>query len=276
MVVLCVLLSVVGIWATFDGAMAAGESIREAFAEGNADYEAGRYDEAIERFEALVAAGVVNGHLHYNLGNAYYRNGELGRAVLNYERALRLNPRDRDARENLALVRSMLKDKQFVSEPNRVTRSIIYLHNNLSIDEMTVLASFTYVLFCLFLVGFIFRERSIVVAVYRRLSILSPGRLIGLSRGQDLVLALGVLLVLFATSAFSAYRKVAEKKDRSAAVILSREIPVFSSPTDDATLQFRVHEGTMVKVSEQRQDWVRIQLPGGLSGWISSESVERI
>ncbi len=63
---------------------------------------------------------------------------------------------------------------------------------------------------------------------------------------------------------------------RSEAVVLEEEIPVLSGPTQDATLQFRIHEGTMIKVRAQRGGWLRIQLPGGLSGWVAAQAVERV
>ena len=83
-------------------------------------------------------------------------------------------------------------------------------------------------------------------------------------------------LVLAATSGASAYIKIQDEKDPSRAVVLSHEVPVMSGPTDDATLQFEIHEGTLVDVSERRAGWLRIHLPGGLSGWVSAAALETV
>jgi tetratricopeptide (TPR) repeat protein len=244
------------------------------FRAGNASYEAGDYPAAVEAYRRLTDAGVVNGNLYYNLGNAYYKNNELGHAVLFYVRALRVQPRNDEARENLELVRSQLRDKQFVRQQNRLVRGFIWLHNNLSTPEMLVFASASYILLCLLAIVFIFRSRPIVAAVYHRMSILSPGRLVGLTRAQDLLVAMGLAAILLVTTGISSYWKLAV--DRSEAVVLADEVAVFSSPTDDTTLQFKIHEGTMVTISDHRAVWTKIALPGGMSGWVATESIEKV
>lgn len=80
------------------------------YAEGNRAYMAARYTEAISRYRELIAAGVVHEHLYYNLGNAYFRAGDLGRAVYNYERALGLAPGFDDARHNLTVARQSIAE----------------------------------------------------------------------------------------------------------------------------------------------------------------------
>ena len=59
-------------------------------------------------------------------------------------------------------------------------------------------------------------------------------------------------------------------------MVLEEEVAVYSGPSTDATLQFKVHEGTTVRVTEAHADWVEIELPGDLSGWIRSNAMERI
>ncbi|UCG52969.1 MAG: tetratricopeptide repeat protein [Candidatus Latescibacterota bacterium] len=259
-----------------DGVEDRPASLKDVFARGNELYEAGDYEGAIDRYVSLVDADVEDGDLFYNLANAYYKVDDLGRAVLFYERALRRLPRDRDVRENLELVRSQLKDRQFVREQNRFVRLVNWLHNNSSTKEMLILTSCCYVLVSLFGVGFIFRDSRPVKAVYKVVSVVSPGRLAGLSRAQDLLGVIVVAAFLLVTLGVSSYHKVKRDVRRVEAVVLEREIPVFASPTEDATLQFKIHEGTLVTVREQRRQCVRIGLPGGLSGWVSAPSLERI
>jgi tetratricopeptide (TPR) repeat protein len=249
------------------------EQWKEKFVKGNALYEEGDYQGAVDEYVDLVNSGTVDENLYYNLANSYYRIDELGEAVLFYERALRLVPRDTDVRENLALVRSQLRDKQFVREQNRVVGAIVWLHNHLSTQEMILLASCCYVVLCLLGIVFVFRRSRIVSAVYQRMSIVSLGRLAGLNKTQDILLVGAIVACLFVSTGFSAYLKVGTQLRREVGVVLEREVPVYGSPTPDSTLQFKIHEGTMVTIHEQRLRRVRIRLPGGLSGWVSIESV---
>ena len=87
------------------GAPPAQADADATFTRANADYAAGKFPSAIEGYESLVKSGQWNPSLFYNLGNAYFRTDDLGHAILNYERALALDPSQPEARANLALVR---------------------------------------------------------------------------------------------------------------------------------------------------------------------------
>ena len=93
-------------WAA--GPLAAQEAF---FDEGNRRYQEGDYAGAIELYERILESGVESGELHYNLGNAWFRLGALGPAILHYERARRIMPRDGDLRANLALARALTVDQ---------------------------------------------------------------------------------------------------------------------------------------------------------------------
>ena len=84
---------------------------RETMQRSNQLYENGRFQEASQTYQQLVDLGVEHENLFYNLGNAYYKSGDLGRAVLNYERARRMAPRDADIRANLDFARSLALDR---------------------------------------------------------------------------------------------------------------------------------------------------------------------
>lgn len=246
------------------------------FRAANERYEQGAYEEAAREYEQLVDAEVREPDLYYNLGNTYFKLGDMGRAVLNYERALRLSPRDDDVRSNLALVRSLLKDKQFVADQNWIARAVTWLQRNLSLDESLVLSSILYVLFALLAIGLIFYDTASVGSFHRRLYAVSPGRLLGLGARHDFILALVVTGLLFCAAAGISAYKVAEYTQRSRAVIVSGEVPVYSAPSDESVLQFRIHSGTRIRIRENRDPWIHISLPGGLSGWIPAGTVEII
>jgi hypothetical protein len=246
------------------------------FQSANSSYEQGDYEEAIKTYRSLLDAGVNNTDLYYNIANAYFKNGDLGRAVLSYERALERSPRDEDAKKNLELVRSMLKDNQFVEKKMWLMQIVTWAQRSLSLNESLMLSSLLYVLLCLVAIGFMFMDSRVVRAAHGRLFKLSPGRLLGLTERQDfatVVLLLGVLCI--ASSGISIH-KVVKDRSRAEAVVVAPEVPVYSAPSDDSVLQFRIHAGTKVRLKEKRSGWVRISLPGGLTGWISGASAETI
>ena len=92
--------------------MAAGSATgqEEIVARGNQAYEAGEYGTAVEAYEAVNSAGFTSAGLEFNLGNAYFKTGDLARSILHWERALSLSPGDADTRANLELARSLTVD----------------------------------------------------------------------------------------------------------------------------------------------------------------------
>jgi tetratricopeptide (TPR) repeat protein len=265
-------------WWAVGGAQVPGPqtNVHDLFVRGNQLYEAGEFEDAAQMYEQAIERGAVSPLLYYNLGNAYYKSGDLGRSVLNYERSLRLAPRDEDARANLALVQSMLRDRQFVGEPGVIHRSLTWLHGRLSLRESLVVTSILYLVLMGVAIIFVFRDTAFVSRMYPKVSLLSPGRFLGLDKAQDFVLAMAMLtLVMLAagTSAFVKYRNI---NSRRAAIVVQEEVPVYSGPSTETTLQFKIHEGTNVSTGETRPGWVRIRLPGDLSGWIGNATIERI
>ncbi|MDH4036831.1 MAG: tetratricopeptide repeat protein [Candidatus Krumholzibacteria bacterium] len=253
-----------------------GAPLEAVFVQANQAYEAGDYTAAIEHYEDLAARGVVNADLFYNLGNAYFESGELGRAVLWYERARRTDPRHEDARANLDLARSMLRDKQLVVEQSRLRAVLLAWHRETTVVESAALATGFYLLLCLLSILFIFRYEPRVNDFLRRMSIVSPGRLFGLAPGQDVALAMSVVFVVGSMFAGSSWVKIRDAREQTHAVIVAGEVSVFSGPSRDATVQFKVHEGTAVSVRESRPGWLRVDLSGDLSGWIDAGALERI
>lgn len=252
------------------------ESAVTIFTRANEAYEAGDYLRAIDEYARVVETGVASPELFYNLGNAYYKEGDLGRAVLWYERARRLAPRDPDLRENLALTRSLLHDKQLLAAEPRWRRALLAWHRDTTTSESVAVASVLYALLCLMGVLFVFRETGFVSRVYAKASVASPGRLLGLDKAQDLGLAIAVVLLVGGAFAYSAVEKVRAERSRTSGVVLAEEVSVFSGPSRDASVQFKVHEGTIVSVRDARAGWVRVDLPGELTGWVAAESLDRI
>lgn len=251
-------------------------SVYQLFARGNQLYEAGEFEEAVEVYQETVDLGASSPELFYNLANAYYKTGDMGRTVLNYERTLRLAPRDEDARANISLVRSMLRDRQFVDEPGAFKRTVTWLYRRLNLRESLFVTSLLYLALMIVAVVFVFRDTSIVSRVYSKISLVSPGRFLGLEKSRDFALAMTTLALLLAVSGASSWNKYRDTSTRRSAIVVRQEAAVYGGPSTESTLQFKVHEGTRVSTGETRAGWIQIHLPGDLSGWIVDRWIERI
>lgn len=248
----------------------------DAFAQANSLYEKGEYEEAIDIYLQLERAGVQTSDLYYNLANAYYKTEALGYAILYYERARRLAPRDQDIRQNLTLAQSLIGDTQFVVRHGRIRRMLLWWHDKLSAGESFVTLSIVYLLLTASVLLFVFRRVPLVQSMYRKISLASPGRFLGLDSSQDMVLAICTFALLTGMIGLSAFSKYDAETSRTQAVVVVEEVPVYSGPSESATHQFNISQGTNARIAETRPGWIEIKLPGDLTGWIRLDAVERI
>jgi hypothetical protein len=224
-------------------------------AEANQLYEAGQFVEAVATYQALVDAGVEDGTLYYNLGNAYFKAGDLGRAILNYRRAQALLPRDPDVTANLQLARAQTTDRLEVEDGGALVSFVRrVLVEWTMLDEAAAITLALWVLLC-----------ALVVA-----AILWPRGRQGLSYAIAIVAAIWVLGML------SVGIRVSEIHGSSPAVVVTQSVEVHSGPGMDYLAEFSLHAGAEVRVLEQRGGWVRIALPGDLQGWAPNEAVEEL
>ena len=225
-------------------------------AEADSAYVNGNYQKAITQYESLLKQG-ASAEIYYNLGNAYYRTENITRAVLNYERALLLSPGDGDIRFNLQIARSKTIDKIVPeSEMFFVTwyRSLV---NMMSVDGWgrTALVSLALVI-VLFLV-YLFSARVWMQKV-------------GFFGG-------GVLLVLFVVSNFFAWQQRQNLLYRQGAIVVAPSVNVKSTPAQNGTDLFILHEGTKVIITDgSMKNWREVRLADGKKGWIESKKIEVI
>jgi tetratricopeptide (TPR) repeat protein len=223
----------------------------ELFVGANAAYEAGEHERAVELYSAIVAQGAGDGRVDYNLGNAFLRNGELGRAIAAYRRALVLRPRDHDIKANLAFARKTAKDAIQPPRPSAVLETLFFWHYELSRAELAWAA-----LVCNLLLW-----AALAVRLYR------PGS--ELLRWSVIVF----LLVLLASGGSLAIRTLVPE---GVAVVVPQEVEVRTGPGDDALVRFKLHAGSEVRVRDRREAWLRIELPDGKSGWLPLDQVELV
>jgi hypothetical protein len=243
------------------GTVGAGEAERDAatiarlLSEGVAACVAGDDATAVARYREAVTLGVDDPALHYNLGNAHARRGELGLAVVSYLRARRLAPRDRDVLANLELTLARGRDRDLL--PRRLPLGIAQLAalpGSLSVDGWSILSlAFTWI--CAFLVALRWRRNGAPPVVRRLLR--------------------GGLFLLAAAGATTAVRFHQERTGGQAVVVVA-EAEVRSGPAVSYPVAFRVHDGLPLTVQDRQEGWRRISLGGAGTGWLPAASVETV
>lgn len=221
----------------------------ELFVSANQAYEAGDYQRAIGLYSDLLTRGVSSGHVHYDLGNAYLRNGELGQAIASYLRAQRRLPRDEDVRANLAFARQSGKDALEPPGPSAVASTLFFWHFAFSPREVALAAVVLNALFWLCLGARLVRPGSETLRW----------------------LAVGLLVPLLALAGSLVARIVAPVHT---AVVIPQEVEAKTAPDDGGVVRFKLHAGTEVRVRASRDGWVRVALPEGEQGWVRAEWVE--
>jgi tetratricopeptide (TPR) repeat protein len=220
-------------------------------------YVKGDYKAAIEIYESLAANNGESADVYYNLGNAYYKSENIAKAVLNYERALLLNPDDEDIRFNLELARSKTVDKVAPEYKFFLMEWLESIINLLSISAWSILAVVSFVVMLLTLLLFLF------------------GKSVSTKKTGFIIALFSLFITIFANlSALHRYHYLTERND---AVIMEPSVTAKSTPSNSGTELFVIHEGRKVKISDDSmREWTEIELEDGNKGWIPSSSLERI
>ena len=241
--------------AVVEVAHAQAPSPTDLMAEANAQYERGEYADAAQQYEALIDGGYEDATLYYNLGNAYFKNDDLGRAVLNYLRAEELSPRDADIRANLDLARGRAVDQVESGGESLIASVSNVARRWMTVGEMSVISLLLWVASAL-AIGTLIVWR----AVPRRTAVRNGAIVASAATLLSLLLLLSMLY--------------ANPNDDSAVVVEST-VNVVSGPGEQYETEFTLHSGAQVRLVDSRQGWVRIALPGDdLQGWAPSNAVE--
>lgn len=229
----------------------------EIVARANQAYQEGDYAGAIEAYEAVQSAGFSSAGLEYNLGNAYFKLGDLGRSILHWERALALAPGDADTEANLELARSLTTDA-IEPLPTFWLFSVVSWWVDLVPRGLLII---------LVAIGWIALIGGLALRVLTRSDTLAGAGRWSAIGGAGLVVVLGVNLVVRELGIGRAER----------GVILVESVPVRSAPAEDDDLTlFQVHEGTRVRVDQTTGEWVEVVLDDGKVGWIPVSTMEII
>jgi hypothetical protein len=217
-------------------------------AKANQEFAAGDFDAAARDYEELVRSGQDTPNVFYNLGNAYFRKKDFGRAILNYERALALDRRHPEAQANLRIARDEARALELV--PSRTERLLAVAAPN----QYAIAAAIAFWIFAF----------SAVVSIF------SP-------RGSRRLIALSLLsLSLFAVTAFGAWELEHGKNGRGLAIVTAESADARLATADTANRVLALPAGSEIRILSERGDWIYAALPNNLRGWMPAKSAAQI
>jgi len=216
-------------------------------------YAKNNFETAINDYEKIISNGYEASEVYYNLGNAYYKSNKIAFAILNYERAAKLAPNDEDIKFNLKLA-----DQKIVDRIDLVPQLFISEWKNNFINSLSE-KGWSILLICFLAGGFT------LLAIY----LLAYKAVI-----KQLCFWAALLLFFSSIPTFfiaNAKNKVSENKKE--AIIISSSVNVSSSPTENGTKVFVLHEGTKVTITETNADWTEVRLANGNVGWVRTSDI---
>lgn len=231
----------------------AGEN--SLFEQANTAYEDGEFGIAIQLYDSLIHQDLISKELFYNLGNSYYKNQEYPKAILYYEKALKLSPGDEETLHNLKLAYNKISDEQPEKSSVRLT-DWIYLNTPLSSN------SWGWIGVLLLFSGF--------------------GALIYFVLGQTpslkrLLFYFGIIFLIFSgISIYLSSLHYDKALEESKAIVLEPSIDIMTEPTENASVAFILHEGSKVSILQSNKEWYEIKFADGKIGWLEKTAVATI
>lgn len=232
------------------------EHYERVFARANEFYSAGKFDSALVLYQSIVDAEYESEVLYYNLGNSCYKMKNIPAAILYYEKAKKLKPDDADVFFNLQLANQQITDKIEPLPELFVTRWWKGMISSMSVDGWgkwtLVFFFYSVIMLTLFILS--------ASAGFRKTSFWS-----GLA---------GVILSAFSFSIALKQEKLLTKNNE--AIVFAPSTTSKSSPDENSTNLFVIHEGTKVKILEKLNEWIKISIADGNIGWIDAGDVREI
>jgi len=224
------------------------------FALGNRYFRIEKYDYALDTYSAILEQ-VEHPDLYFNMGNTFYRSGDVGKAVWAYEKGLQFSPRQKDLNHNLDIVNTRVQDRIEMPQGYFFIEWYSSLKNQYTLQDLIVWGGLMILLFAF---AGIFKEFGILDMVFA-------------GRTQIFFLILTVIIHGLALD------KYWELSDREEGVVISPVVNVRSAPVDrDEKVIFRIHEGLKVDIAQSQPGWFEIILLDGKKGWIPYKSLLKL
>lgn len=219
-------------------------------------YREGKYQEAADEYNRVLTTGKESAGLYYNLGNCYYKLGENTEAILNYERALLLDPSDSEAKYNLGVARKAVVDKIDALPEFFVVRWYKSFVSGFSADQWGYISVGLFIMVLLMTALFFYSSV---------LWIKKTGFVVGIC-----------MLFLTLASGVFAVKQNDRVKNRDYAIVMTPSVKVKGAPDSSGTDLFVIHEGLKVRVIGMLGEWYNIRLADGNEGWLAKSDLEKI
>jgi len=227
-----------------------------SFKSGVELYNKGDYNEAINLFVKIINNGEHSDELYFNLGNSYYKLNDIPNSIYYFEKALKLNPNDKDILNNLTYSQNMLIDKIDLLPSNQLSDFFNYTSDFFSIKQWLIIGTIFLYFFLILFVIYFFKRDSNTKKKYFTLS--------------STFFFLTIIFILTGVTKFE------NQKSNIQAIIFEKRIDFRTEPNYRSEIQFNLHEGTKVNIIEELDDWVLVELSNGASGWMESKSIKKI
>ena len=230
------------------------DSLQQIIETANKLYSQNKYSEALENYQKIIQKGYVSSELYYNIGNAYFKLNNLPYAVLYYEKALHLDPRNQRAKNNLEYVNTLLnvdnRENKFILDKIYLSILKLFSSNGWAIVSIT-----------LFVLAFLL---GLVFFLSKKISLRRNSLIIGI-----------ILLFLSLSALWLSYDMQRYQSGNNEAIIM-QTTTVKSSPSESGTEIFVVNPGVKVKILSADNQWYEVKLPNGKTGWLEANKVEKI
>src|SRR6266513_3554509 len=218
------------------------------FSKANQEYAAGQFKEAIDDYEALARSGPWSAYLFYDLGNAYFRTGDFGHAILNYERALALERHHPEATANLQIARDEARALEL--QQGWPERQLQFA----SVNQYSIAAAIAFWLAIFAVVTLVFARR----------------------RSTTVIAMLIICLLLSAVSIYAVYAVERGSQGYALAIVIGKDVQARLATADTANSVLALPPGSEVKILSTRGDWIYAALPNNLRGWIPGKDAQQV
>ncbi|GAP67918.1 protein containing TPR repeat [Bacteroidales bacterium 6E] len=234
----------------------AGHANEEVIAQAGQHYMNQEFEQAIQLYEQVLASGKESAQVYYNLGNAYFKTGDMPKALLNYERAKLLAPGNEDIDFNIRIARQNIVDNIEPLPQAFFVRWWNGIVNQASADRWATVSIVLFFVALVLLAIFFFSQFSMVKRITFWFSVAT--------------FAGAILTFSFA----SQQKKVLNQ--RTQAIVFAPRVTVKSSPASTGTDLFLIHEGLKVEITDSLSTWKEIRIPDGNKGWLPDSTLVRI
>ncbi len=226
----------------------AQEADHALFFSANQAYNEGRFEDAATQYQDLIATSPVGGSVYFNLGNTYLKTDSLGLAILNYERARVLLPRNPDLDFNLGFARDKCLDRVEQSSDAGLG-GLVRLFTGME-------------------VFWVFAALNLLLCLFATLRLWKPTEW-----NFYIIMAVGLIWL---TAVFFGFAKWYDASHDHRAVVVDKKISVRAGPGEKDTLLFQLHDGSLVTLEREEGDWSLVRFSSEKRGWTPNSGIAAI